>query len=47
MKRVNAITVVTLVSGLTVAGCAQQPPGQNSEAGLQPGSSRVGPNASH
>lgn len=31
MKQVNAITVAALVVGLAVAGCAQQPPGQDSE----------------
>ena len=31
MKRVNVITVVPLVIGLTVVGCAQQPSGQDSE----------------
>ena len=31
MKRVNVITVMPLVIGLTVAGCAQQPSGQDSE----------------
>ena len=31
MKRVNVFTVVPLIIGLTVAGCAQQPSGQGSE----------------